>query len=280
MLGPWSNVVEVCRQCIARHIVRGLVGGRRCGDSRRRRTGKKCITLSVVEDCGDIHNLDGDCAIGTRFNACGGLSLCEAVLAHVALSDDAEATVVLGHLIGTGESAILATNALVIEVLNDTCLCVLLVRAHRAPVHARRIEAVVACGRDRLLDRVFGRAAVNHSYRAPRFIMVETVQLIAANHACLAACAGIQIDLEAILLARFRLTERDLGFVERSFAYGSFFVQPSELRNCTEILLGPQVFLNDVEAYAHDYSAATAQFSTQPLFRRVSSSSISEGSSA
>ena len=68
--------------------------------------------------------------------------------------------VVLRHLVRAGEHAVLAADALVVEVLDDAGDRVLLVRVHRAAVQARRVEAVVAGGRDVCCTGAWLRAAV------------------------------------------------------------------------------------------------------------------------
>ena len=68
----------------------------------------------------------------------------EPVAAHVALADDPLARVELGDIVRTGERAILAADALVVEVLDDPGERVLLVGVDRAGVQAGRVEAVVA----------------------------------------------------------------------------------------------------------------------------------------
>ena len=61
--------------------------------------------------------------------------------------------VVLRHVVRAGQRAVLAAEALIVEVLDDAGDRILLVGVHRAAVHARRIEAVMAGRRDGLLHR-------------------------------------------------------------------------------------------------------------------------------
>ena len=73
-----------------------------------------------------------------------GLAGREPVAAHVALADDALARVKLGDVVRAGERAVLAAEALVVEVLDDPGDRVLLVGVDRAGVQAGRVEAVMA----------------------------------------------------------------------------------------------------------------------------------------
>ena len=54
-----------------------------------------------------------------------------------------------------------------------------------------------------------GRAAVQQADGAPDLVVVEPVQVVAAGDARLAARAGVEVDLEGVLLARLRLRQRN-----------------------------------------------------------------------
>ena len=64
----------------------------------------------------------------------------EPVVAHVALAHDAAALRVLRHVVGALEHAILAADALVIEVAHDAGLLVLFVGHDRAAIEAGRVR--------------------------------------------------------------------------------------------------------------------------------------------
>src|SRR6185436_1781934 len=158
-------------------------------------------------------DLDRDRRVGTRLHAGGRLTRREPVGAHVALAHDAALAVELRHLVRAGEDAVLAADALVIEVADDAGRGILFVSLHRAAVHARRVQAVMASGRDRLLHGRLGRTAVQEADAAPGFVVVEAVQAVAGGDAGLAPGAGVEVDPEAVLLAGGRARERDQRLV-------------------------------------------------------------------
>ena len=97
-------------------------------------------------------------------------------MAHVALTDDAETLVVFRHVVRAFQHAILAANALVVQMLDDAGARILLVGEHGAAGHARRIGAMVAGGGDGLLIGCGGCAADEKADVAPGFVFVETVE--------------------------------------------------------------------------------------------------------
>ena len=98
-------------------------------------------------DGGDVDDRDGDRPVRARLHARRRLALGQAVAAHVALAHDAEALVERRHLVGTGQRAVAAADALVVEVRDDPGDGILLVRVDRAAVQAGRVDAVVAARR-------------------------------------------------------------------------------------------------------------------------------------
>ena len=96
---------------------------------------------------------DGDADGGARtgLNASGRFPYSETVRAHVALADDAEARGILRHFVRTFEDAILASDALVIEMANDPGDWIFFVGENRAAVQAGGINAVMASSGDSLL---------------------------------------------------------------------------------------------------------------------------------
>src|SRR5262249_18327544 len=82
-------------------------------------------------------------------------------------------------------------------------------------VHAGRLETVVARGGDGLLHRRLRGAAVEQTHGSPELAVVEAIQVVAAGHAGFAAGAGVEIDLEGVLLATFRRDERNAIHVPR-----------------------------------------------------------------
>ena len=124
--------------------------------------------------------------------------------AHVALADDAPGPVVFGNVVGTGQNAVLAADALIVEVPHDPGHLVLFIGPHGTDVEARRIETMMARRGD-VLQKGFGIAAsVQESYVAPRFGFIQTVERIAGGDTGLAPRTGIEVDFERVLLSRLR----------------------------------------------------------------------------
>ncbi len=139
----------------------------------------------------------------------GGLAGAEALVAHVAFADDAESRAVFRHVVGALQHAILAADALVIEMTHDAGDRILFVSEHRTAVEAAGIGAMVAGGGDGLLIGCGGGTAVHEADIAPGFVVLKTVEGVAGDHAGLAAAAGVQVDLKGVLLARSGPGERD-----------------------------------------------------------------------
>ena len=136
------------------------------------------------------------------------------------------AGMILRHVVRAGQRAVLAAEALVVEMLDDAGDGILFVGIHRAGDHARRLEAVVARGRDVLHHRRRARAADEQPDVAPRFVFVEPVERVTGDDARLAAGAAVEVDFEGILLpgpGRRRGQERcDSGRVQcASLAFAS-----------------------------------------------------------
>ena len=200
--------VVVRRHHVARQDPPGPVGGRgqrqgRLGCSRHEQVG-----FGILDHLLHLHHADRDGAVRTRLHARRGLPVGEPVAAHVALADYPLGAAVLRRLVGTGERAVLAAEALVVEVLDDAGDRVLLVGLHRTRVHAGGIQAVVAGRRDVLDDGQAPAPAVEQPDVAPRFLLLEAVQGMAGRDARLAARAGIQIHVEGVLLAGGRRRRR------------------------------------------------------------------------
>ena len=151
-----------------------------------------------------IDDRDADGLVGTGLDAGGRLAVLQAVAAHVALAHDAALLVVLGRVVGAHQDAVLAADALVIEVLDDAGDRILLVGLDRAAGQAGGLQAVVARGGDGLLRGGLRGSAVQQADGAPDLAVVQAVQVVAAGDAGLAAGAQIQVDLERVLLAGAR----------------------------------------------------------------------------
>ena len=120
---------------------------------------------------------------------------------------------------------------------------ILLVGVDRAGDHARRLQAVMAGGRDVLHHRRRARAADEQAHVAPRLRFVEPVERMAGGDARLAARAAVEIDLEGVLLPRPRRRRgqaaRDNGEFELRLAIASppFVMPAAELLDGRERLL-------------------------------------------
>src|SRR5262245_51954754 len=114
-----AHLVEVGRQQVARERALGDVFGRRAGDRGRRRAGKEVAGLRLLERARLVDDLDRDRLVGARLYAGGRFTRRQSVAAHVALADDAALAVELRHLVRTGEHAVLAADALIVEVADD-----------------------------------------------------------------------------------------------------------------------------------------------------------------
>ena len=102
---------------------------------------------------------DGDRAAGARLNARRRFTDCEASVAHVAFANDAASGGIFWNVVRTFENAILAADALVIEVTHNSRVSVLFIGQNRAAVETSGINAMMAGGSNNLLVRFrFGSA--------------------------------------------------------------------------------------------------------------------------
>ena len=111
----------------------------------------------------------------------------QAVRAHVALTDNPFLTVIFRNIVWAGQSAVLATKTLIVEVLDNPRNGILLVRIDGTRRHAGRIKAVMAGRRDMLHHRVLTRPANQQADVTPRLVVVEPVQRMAGGNTRLAA---------------------------------------------------------------------------------------------
>ena len=95
-----------------------------------------------------IHQGDFDGFVRTRLRAGGCFASGEAIGAHVAFANDAQARGILGSIVGTLHDTVLATDALIVEVADDTGDRVFVVGEHGATVQTTGIDAMVAGGGD------------------------------------------------------------------------------------------------------------------------------------
>ncbi len=100
---------------------------------------------------------------------------------------------------GMRSGAILAADALIIEVPHNAGKEILLVGPHRTAVEAGWVNAVVTRRRDRLLKWPPPVLTDERADVAPRFAVVEAIEGVAGGHAGLATAALVEIDLEGKL---------------------------------------------------------------------------------
>ncbi len=156
----------------------------------------------------ELHDFDFDGFIRTGLHAGRGFTFREAALAHVAFAHNATLKIELRHLIRAFQNAVAATDALVIEMAHNAGDGVFVIGEHRAAIRTGGIGAVMAGGGDGLQVGLLARAN-EQAHVAPAFAFIESIQRMAGGHAGLAAGAGIEIDLEAILLTGIRFAQRD-----------------------------------------------------------------------
>jgi hypothetical protein len=186
-----------------------VVGRRRHGDGRRRGGGDQRLVLYLGAQGGGVDHHDPDGAVGAGRDAGRLLARTEAVAAHVALADHAPGRVEPGDLVGAGPRAVAAAEAPALDVGDDPVEGVLLVGVGGAAVQAGRVGAVVAGRGHRLLERLHGGAALQQADGAVGLAVVQPVHVVAGGDAGLAAGAGVEVDVEGVLLAGKRLGERD-----------------------------------------------------------------------
>ena len=175
----------------------------------------------------------------TRLHAGRSLTHGEPLRTHIALPHDAFASVVFRHVIRTGQRAVLAPEALIVEMLHDPGDRILLIRIHRTGHHARRIETVMTGCRHMLHHRVCRCPANQQTHVPPRLAFIQTVQRMTRRHARLAARATIEIHVERVLLPRQRSGRRDQTRVIPSLRR-CLLVPLGELLDRRQLLLFPQ----------------------------------------
>jgi len=195
---------------------------------------------------GGIDFDDGDGFGRAGLGAGGRFAIGEALVAHVALADDAAVVRIFGNIVGALEDAVSAADALVIEVANDAGVFFFFVGADGAAVQALGVEAVVAGGGDGLLKAITG---FEEPDIAPGFIFIESVESVAGDDAGFAAGAFVELDLEGVLLSRAGFFEGDEVFVE----VGTEFVVVVRFCEAGDRGLKDRLFLEEfVDEVIHD----------------------------
>ena len=100
-----------------------------------------------------IDNGDANGSAWAGLNTGGCFTDRQSIGAHVALAHDAKPIGVMRHFVGAFKNAILATDALVIEMPDNSGEGIFFVSEHRAAVQAGWVDAMMASSGDRLLIR-------------------------------------------------------------------------------------------------------------------------------
>src|SRR6185436_11929061 len=132
--------------------------------------------------------------------ACGRLTGGQARAAHVTFAHDAPRLGILRHIVRAHHHAVLAANALVIEMAHDARDRILVVGEHRAAIKARRVNTMMTRRRDDLLKRCAPIGRGQPADAAPGFLLIEPVERMACGYASLAAAALVEVHLERVLL--------------------------------------------------------------------------------
>lgn len=125
-------------------------------------------------------------------------------MAHIAFAYDAAIRVVLRNSVGAVPGAVLAPDAGVRVVTDDTGYRIFGVGVHRAASHAGGFEAVIAANGEimALSERV--SSAFDLAHASPENVGRIAILLVACNNAALAADALRHVEVKPVLLARAR----------------------------------------------------------------------------
>ena len=110
------------------------------------------------------------------------------MVTHITLANDAEPFAVLRHLVGAHHRAILATNALVIEMSHDPCHGVFVISFDGATQQAARFFAMMTRCRHMLNPSKRPRRD-RRSYSTPDFVIFQAVHGVASDNTSLASAA-------------------------------------------------------------------------------------------
>ena len=101
---------------------------------------------------GFFHYGDADGFTWTGLHTRGCFSVRQALVTHVALAHNPALLGILRYFIGTHEDAVLASDALVVEVADNASKRILIVSEHRTAIETARFDAMMTCGGDSLLE--------------------------------------------------------------------------------------------------------------------------------
>ena len=177
-------------------VASGGLGVRRIVGSRNH----SVRSLSFLEKISLLNDFNGDGAIGAGLDTCRGLSLFKSVVTHITFSHNPKICIVFWDIIRAFERAILASDALIIKVTNNT-IVFFLVSFNRTAIKASRVKTVMAGRGDGLFELMIRGGVVNAAYIPPAFILRETIEAMTSNHTGFATCALVKIYFKGILLS-------------------------------------------------------------------------------
>ena len=134
----------------------------------------------------------------------------KAMIAHVAFANDPQALGVLRHFVRALHDAVLAADALVIEMADNAGYWIFVVGKDWTTVETGGVDAMVASGGDVLLN---GRRANKKSDTAPCFGFVKTIERVTRGNAGFAAGTFFKVNFEGVLLPRLWLSKRNKTLV-------------------------------------------------------------------
>ena len=197
-----GRLMKICGQCVARKVSTGLVvsgGMSQVGIGSPR---QELAEFAVFDDFLHVDDPNGDGLMRTGLDTRGGFADFETAGTHVAFPDDAFLRVILRNIVGTGQCAILAADALVVEVLHDPRDRIFDISVDGTPDHARRFETVMTRRCHVLQQWVAAGTPDQQTDISPGLLFVEAIQRVAGRDARLTARTPIKVDLKGVLLAR------------------------------------------------------------------------------
>ena len=110
---------------------------------------------------------------------------------HVALANDTLGRTVNGNIVRTHEHAVLTTDALIVQMRDDSRDWVLFISIDGASMHASRLKTVVTRRRHVLNDRLRFGSANQQADVSPKLTILEPVQIVARRDARFTTAASV-----------------------------------------------------------------------------------------
>ena len=118
---------------------------------------------------------DADGFVRTGLDTSRRLTDRKTTAAQIAFADDAFLSVILGHVVGTFQNAVLAANALIVQMPDNAGDPVLFIGVDRTTVQAGWIDTVMAGGGDKSLAWFLRSASMKQPDGPPRFIVIQPI---------------------------------------------------------------------------------------------------------